>query len=166
MPLRTPGRVLVAAGLILLLAGCGFKLRGTVEIPPELNPLYVDANGATELVTAIRQRLEFSQVRLASSPQDARVVLRILGEERGSRVAAVDRDGKMVAGELRYVVNFEALGKDGKALVPPQAINLVRTYQNPDVEVLGKQLEADLIFQDLVQDAADRILGRLRATLL
>jgi LPS-assembly lipoprotein len=42
----------------------------------------------------------------------------------------------------------------------------VRTYENPDVEVLGKQLEADLIYEDLAQDAADRILARLRAKLL
>jgi LPS-assembly lipoprotein len=33
------------------------------------------------------------------------------------------------------------------------------------VEVLGKQLEEELIYEDFARDAADRILMRLRVTL-
>jgi len=148
-----------------LLAGCGFKLRGTVEIPPELNPMYIQGGGES-LRDAILQRLQFSEVRLASRPEDARIVIRILGESRGSRVASVDRNGKVIASELHYRVTFDAVRPDGKKGVSSQSFDLVRIYNNPDVEVLGKQLERDLIFEDLVQDAADRILGRLRAVLL
>jgi LPS-assembly lipoprotein len=157
--------VLAALVLLSLLSACGFKLRGTVEIPPELNPMYLQG-GAGALNRAILQRLEYSEVRLAPRPQDARITVRILNESRSSRVIAVDRDGKVLASELHYRVNFDAVGQDGKELVPAQNLDLVRTYENPDVEVLGKQLEADLIYEDLAQDAADRILDRLRAALL
>lgn len=157
--------VLVALVALAILTGCGFKLRGTVEIPPELNPMYVQGGGET-LRAAILQRLEFSDVRLASGHQDARVVIRIKGESRGSRVAAVDRGGKVIASELHYRVTFDAVVPGGGKQVSPQTLDLVRTYNNPDVEVLGKQLEADLIYEDLAEDAADRILERLRAVLL
>ena len=62
-------------------------------------------------------------------------------------------------------MRFDAVGKDGKERMPPQTLDLVRTFDNPDVEVLGKQLEEELIIQDFATDAADRILMRLRAVL-
>jgi LPS-assembly lipoprotein len=163
------GRVIM---LLLLVAavsgplGCGFRLRGAVEIPPQLNPMYVESRGASGVRQAIWDRLTFSQVSLAPTAKDARVVLRILGESRRSRVAAVDRDGKVVASELFLTVTFDAIDGEGKPLVEAQTLDLSRTYRNPDVEVLGKQLEAQLIYEDLTQDAADRILDRLRAALL
>lgn len=151
---------------VFTLGACGFKLRSAVEIPADLNPVLVTSNGGSEVRAAILQRLEISEVREAKSAKDARIIVRILGESRSSRVAAVDRDGKVIARELHLRVTFDAVDSGGNQRVERQTLDLVRTYENPDVEVLGKQLEADLIFEDLVHDAADRVLGRLQATLL
>lgn len=166
--LRLCGVLATALALIALLstASCGFKLRGVVEIPPELNPMYIEAAGGSAVRGELLQRLQGSQVKLAATPKDARVIIRIQNEARSERVAAVDSSGKVLASELHYQVLFDAIGPDGKELVPQQALDLVRIYDNPEVEVLGKQLEANLIYQDLVQDAAGRILSRLRAVLL
>jgi LPS-assembly lipoprotein len=150
----------------LLTSACGFKLRGQVEIPPELNPLFLQAPAGSAVRAAIVEQLQGSQVQLAEKPQDARVVVRITNESRSSRVAAVDRDGKALANELHFRVAFDAVGPDGKQLVSPQTLDVVRSYDNPDVEVLGKQLEADLIYEDMIRDAANRMLNRLRALLL
>lgn len=155
----------VLAALVLGLSACGFHLRGAVEIPPGLNPMFIQASGGSPVRAAILQRLEIAAVRQAANPQDARIVIRIGGESRSARVAAVDRDGKVLASELHFGVTFDAVEPDGKVMVPQQTLDLVRTYENPDVEVLGKQLESDLIYEDLAQDAADRILDRLRARL-
>jgi len=151
--------------LLAALGGCGFQLRGTVEIPRELNPMYLEG-GSGDLRAAILQRLEFSAVQMASQPKEARILIRILGESRGSRVVAVDRNGKEIASELNYRVTFDAVAPDGGTRVPGQSFDLRRTYENTGVEVLGKESEATLIYQDLTQEAADYILGRLRAALL
>jgi LPS-assembly lipoprotein len=159
--------VLVLVSLVVApLSGCGFRLRGAAEIPPELSPIYIQASGGSGVRAAILQRLALSQVRPAVSAADAQVILRILQESRRSRVAAVDRGGKVVATELFLTVTFDAVGADGRMLAKPQTLDLSRTYENPDVEVLGKQLEADLIREDLTQDAADRVIDRLRLALL
>jgi len=50
-------------------------------------------------------------------------------------------------------------------LVEPQAISLSRTVEDADVEVLGKQLEAEILYDELAQDAATQILASLRAAL-
>ena len=153
---------LIVAGA---LSGCGFRLRGAAEVPPQLSPVYIQARGGSGVREALLQRLEPSPVRLAASAADARVVVRILQEGRRSRVIAVDRDGKVVASELSLTVSFDAVGADGRVLAEPVTLDLSRTYENPDVEVLGKELEADLIYEDLTADAADRVVDRLRAAL-
>ena len=163
------GRGVAVVTILLLLLGtsaCGFKLRGQIEIPPELNPMLIQPAHGSPVSDAIVRQLQGSQVQLAASPQDARVIVRIRNESRSSRVIAVDRDGKVLAKELHYAVTFDAVGPDATQLVPPQSIDVIRSYENPDVEVLGKQLEADLIYADMFSDAANRILNRLRAMLL
>ena len=160
---RSP--VFGALALALALTGCGFHLRGSVEIPPEHNPVYVQSPAASPVHSAIKDLLRGSKVRLAEKASDAKLILRILSERRASHVAAVDANGKTLAYELHYVVTFDALSASGEPRVPQQTLDLVRTFDNPDVEVLGKQLEQELIYEDFATDAADRILMRLRAVL-
>jgi LPS-assembly lipoprotein len=157
---------LAGLALVLGLAGCGFKLRGAVDIPPDLNPLFIQSAGASPLAQAIRDRLRGTQVYLAANAKDAKLVLRVLSERRTSRVVAVDRNGKVLSYELYYLVAFDALGPDGKQRLARQDLELVRGFDNPDTQVLGKQLEGELIYQDMIDDAADRVLIRLRAALI
>ncbi|MBK1707700.1 MULTISPECIES: LPS assembly lipoprotein LptE [Marichromatium] len=161
---RGPWMVLLTA-VLLALAGCGFQLRGSVEIPPTLNPLYIQADAGSPVRRALLDLLAGSDVEVTRNATEARMVLRILAETSSSRVAAVDINGKTLAYELHYMVQFDALGEAGVQLVAPQGLDLVRTFDNPDVEVLGKRLEQDLIFEDFAIEAADRILTRLRVAL-
>ncbi len=162
---RNAALALLLAVLLLMQAGCGFHLRGNVEIPKEYNPMYIQAGGDSSVARAIRDLLVGSNVGLTTKPAEARLTLRILSEKRSSRVAAVDANGKTLAYELHYLVRFDAIGTDGQPRVPAQTMDLTRTFDNPDVEVLGKQLEQEMIYEDFATDAADRILMRLRAVL-
>jgi LPS-assembly lipoprotein len=150
--------------LTLLPVGCGFQLRGALDIPDAYSPVFIQSGGAVGAV--LRERLQDSALEVAPAPGAARLILRVLAQQRHSRIVAVDRDGKALAYELTYMVRFDALGQDRRPLLPPQSLSAVRTFDdNPDVAVLGKQLESEIIYQDLVADVADRILLRLRAGL-
>ncbi len=151
---------------LLLCSGCGFHLRGSLEIPPALNPILIQAATTSPVRRAIEDLLASSSVRLTTNPAEARLILRILSEERVSRVAAVDVNGKTLAFELHSLVRFDAVTPDGTQKVPPQTLDLMRNFDNSDVEILGKQLEEKLIYTDFAADAADRILMRLRAVLI
>jgi LPS-assembly lipoprotein len=171
MSLRTEGRIgrrdfLGGAALLALglLAGCGFHLRGSLAIPQELTPLYIQAPQVSMVRTAIEEQLSGS-VPLATSPDKSKLILRIQSEMRSSRVVATDYAGKVLAYELYLRVTYDAVGTDGVQRIPLQKLDLVRTFDNPDIEVLGKQLEQLQINQELSNDAADRILTRLRTAL-
>lgn len=162
---RRPALWLLAVSTLALQLGCGFHLRGSVEIPPQYTPIYIEAANGSPVRGAIRDLLAGSDLELASRPAEAGLRLRILSEGRSSRVAAVDANGKTLAYELHYLVRFDALDANGAQRVPVQTMDLIRNFDNPDVEVLGKRLEEDLIYEDFATDAADRILMRLRAVL-
>ena len=80
-------------------------------------------------------------------------------------MVATGSAGKVLAYELHFLVVYDAVTPDGQPRVPEQTLDLSRTFDNPDVEVLGKQLEEAQIYQEFAIDAADRILLRLRAAL-
>ncbi len=101
----------------------------------------------------------------ATSPKDARTLVRILSESRNSRVGALDRNGKIIASELFLNLRFDARDATGKVLIEPRALEISRTFENADVEVLGKQLEAEMLYAEMAQDAATQILAMLRAAL-
>jgi LPS-assembly lipoprotein len=156
-------------GLLLALfvavgTGCGFQLRGPIAVPAGVEPIHLQAAGLIR--QALEDRLEASTVQLTAAPQEAGLILRILDQSRSSRVVAVDRGGKALAFALEYWVRFDAVKPTGEQVVAPRALNLERTFDdNPDVAVLGKQLESEIIYQDLADDAADQILMSLRAGL-
>ena len=159
-----PPAVLVV-GLALFVAGCGFHLRGSFEVPPEVNPAYVQAPENSALARELRQTLRSSSVEVVREPEQARAKIRILNEDFRSRVLSVDGTGKVVEQELRYWVEFDVTDRIGTELVPRQSINVARAQINPDVEVLGKQQEAALMQRDMRQDIAGRILSRIQAHL-
>lgn len=157
--------MLLSALCALALAGCGFHLRGTLAVPEGLAPLYIQAGTSSPVAAAIREQLAGGGVPLADTPGEAKLILRILSESRSSRVVATDYAGKVLAYELYYPVVFDVVTADNKERIPRTRLDLVRTFDNPDVEVLGKQLEEVQIYQEFAVDAADRILTRMRTSL-
>jgi len=160
--LLTLGLLLAA---LLATSACGFRLRGAVEIPAELGPVFVQSQHGSPVGNEVIQQLQRSQVQLATGFREARMIIRISNERRSSQVVAVDRGGKVLARSLHYGLTFDAVTPDGEQLVPQQSFNLVRNYEDPGIEMLGKQSESELIYSDMFGDAADRILTRLRVAL-
>jgi len=151
--------------VVLATSACGFRLRGDLEIPAELSPVFVQAQPGSPVGDEIVRHLQGSQVQLAAAPRQAHTIIRISNERRSSQIIAVNRDGKVLERELHYGLTFDAVTPDGKQLVPQQSLNLARSYEDPGAEVLGKQSENELIYTDMFSDAADRILICLRVAL-
>ncbi|WP_223296749.1 LPS-assembly lipoprotein LptE [Thiorhodovibrio frisius] len=149
---------------LLLISGCGFQLRGALDIPSEYSPVFIQSGGPVG--TAMEERLQGGGLSMTQVAAQAGLIVRVLGQQRSSRVVAVDSSGKALAYEQVYTVTFDALGAQGQVLLPPQSMSAARTFDdNPDVAVLGKQLESEIIYQDLVSDVAERVLLRVRAAL-
>ncbi|WP_254045294.1 LPS assembly lipoprotein LptE [Thiohalocapsa sp. ML1] len=161
---RRLAAALLALPAVAVLGGCGFQLRGAVDIPPGLSPVAVRGGGLVG--RSIESRLIASGVPTTATPTNAGMVIDILADERDSRVVAVDSNGKALAFMLTSRVRFAVLDAQGVPLVEPQRLTLERTFDdNPDAAVLGKEQESDIIYSDMADDAADQVIFRLRAAL-
>ncbi len=150
----------VFAASLLLLQSCGFHLRGGdgMNIPT----VVVQGNASAFLVH-LKNELKNTGVNVVALEREADWALVILGNQRSRRVMSVDEDGKAQEYELRQTVNF--LVKDLKSgeLKSRQEFTRTRDLLFDKTEVLGKDYEESLLYEDIEGDNVNAIIWRLRA---
>lgn len=148
---------------VLLAAGCGFRFRGTPELPPEMAVIHIQAADRyspfyRELVTVLRR----SDVTLTDDPAQARTVLKILTDDTGRRLLAVTARNVPAAYEVFYRVRF-AVDVDGVEAVPLEQLALTRDFTFDETRVLGKAGEEEVIRQAIASDLVGLVTRRLTA---
>jgi len=84
--------------LILILAvlvnhGCGFQLRGSLDLSEDISPLYIEQNSAFELARELKGLLEINKIVVAENLTAANSQLTLLRENKKKRVLSVDGNG-------------------------------------------------------------------------
>ena len=161
---KTRNAVLALAVAIVTAGGCGYQLRGTASLPPELGAVHV--TGPPDISAAVALMLDGAGVRVEPAGDSAGTVLHLGDERLDRRVLSVNPDtGKESEFELAYLVTFRVTGAEGEALVPKQTVSLLRDYVFDARAVLGKSHEQEVLHAEMRRDAAARIVGRIAATL-
>lgn len=156
--------------LTIMLAGCGFHLRGSdihgaATLSPELKIMFIDGvRRNSALMTALRADLTASDVQVVDSSDDATAIMRILSNNFNRRTLSVSSaSGKVREFELHYEVTFVVNNKEGDILVPTQRARLVRDFTFDETRVLGKDSEESILRKEMEQDIVQQILIRLQA---
>jgi len=151
----------LALALALLLAGCGFRLRGTAEVPFET--LYVP--GATSgIALDLKRNIQAgTKARVVDDPSKADAVLQFTEETRQKEILSLTGTGRVREFQLRYRVAFRVHDGKGAEYVPPNTIQLTRDVTFNDAEILAKEQEEQLLFRDMQIDMVQQILRRLAA---
>jgi LPS-assembly lipoprotein len=152
----------VVAGLVfVLLAACGFHLRGQAELPFET--LYIP--GANPLAVELRRNVTAaSKTRLADSPGKAQAVLGFTEEARDKVILTFTSAGKVNEYRLRYRVGFRVTDSKGmQVFMPTSEILLTRDMSYNDAQVIAKENEEQLLFRDMQTDMVQQIMRRLVA---
>ena len=150
---------LVAA---LLLAGCGFQLRGTATLP--FNTLYVEAPQASFFVNQLRRVIGFgSKTRITNNQAEADATLQVVNELREKEILSLSAGGRVRELQLRYTVQYVVYDKNKNWITPPGEIMLRRDYSFNDQEQVSKESEEALLFRDMQSDAVQQLVRRLQA---
>lgn len=150
--------------VLTALTGCGFQLRGQVDLPPQLERTYVAGlSRDNEMGADIRRRLEANGVEVVESRDQATAILRMGGVTRTREVLAVNEQGKAQEFVLTLTTTMEVVGHDGGVLLPRQPLQIRRDFIFDQNEVLGKATEAQLIYEDMEKSLARLIMIRLLA---
>jgi LPS-assembly lipoprotein len=153
-------RALLLAALVLL-AGCGFKLRGTAEVP--FRTLYIP--GATGgIALDLKRNIQAgTDARVVDDPKQADAVLEFTQEAREKDILSLTGTGRVREFQLRYRVGFRVHDGRGGQYVAPSTIQLTRDVTFNDAEVLAKEAEEQLLFRDMQTDMVQQIMRRLAA---
>ncbi len=147
--------------LALVLAGCGFKLRGTADVPFET--LYLP--GATGgIALDLKRNIEAgTHAKVVDDPAKAEAVLQFTEESRSKEVLSLTGTGRVREFQLRYRVGFRVHDGKGNDYVPQNTVQLTRDVTFNDTEILAKEQEEQLLFRDMQSDMVQQILRRLAA---
>lgn len=155
-------RTLIALLAAVLLAGCGFQLRGSATLP--FNTLYVEAPRTSLFANQLRRVIGFgSQTRITNNPAEADATLQVVHELREKEILSLSAGGRVRELQLRYRVQYQVFDKDKKPLAPPGEIVLRRDYAFNDQEQLSKEAEEALLYRDMQTDAVQQLVRRLQA---
>ena len=160
---RLPGARLVSVLLLagVLLAGCGFQLRGVVALPPEMSATYLDApDRFSTLYRSLRSGLAASGVQIVDERSRATAVLHVHSEETGERVLAVSARNVPREFEVFYIVDF-GLSINGDARLVNQQLVETRSYTWNETQVLGKAEEGRRVQRALAEDLVVRMLQQI-----
>jgi len=155
-------RLFLAALPAALLAGCGFQLRRLDGIP--FASLYVDAPSNSGAAQRIRNALQSNKnTRLTATAGEAEAVLQVGQEERTKIILSLSGAGRVTEYRLGLKLTYSVKGKDGRSLAAAETIELVRDMTYDDAQVLAKSYEEQLLYRDMEDTAAQRILRRMQA---
>ena len=152
-------RVALAALVLALLAGCGFQLRGTAQLPFET--LYIP--GANPLAVELRRNVKAaSRTRLVDDPNKAQAVFAFTTEAREKTVLTFTSGGKVNEYRLRYRVGFRVTDPKGaQVFLPTSEVLLTRDMTYSDAQVIAKENEEVILYRDMQTDMVQQIMRRL-----
>jgi LPS-assembly lipoprotein len=160
--LRETIRLTVLVLMATSLTACGgWDLRGTRTAALGIKSVYLVAETAPQLKLWLTQELRFSGVRLGTKTA-SQITIELSEESYDRRVISVDPDtGKVREVELELEVTMSVRSQDGKLLIAPEKRAWVQDYVFDETSLLGTTERAQIIENELAQDAAQTILLRL-----
>jgi LPS-assembly lipoprotein len=155
-------RHLLLAFSLLALAACGFQLRGMAEMG--FQKIYLQKNSSsTALAKELRRSLISSGVEVVAAPEQAEMLLELMGETTEKNILSLSGGGKVREYELIYRVMMRLRPASSELWGEPQLIEQRRDYSYDDTQLLAKEGEEARLYSDMRSDTAREILRRLNA---
>jgi LPS-assembly lipoprotein len=145
----------------LALAGCGFHLRGTADLP--FSSVYVPGATGGIALNLARNIRAGTTVKLVDEPKQAEAILEFTGETRAKEILSLTGTGRVREFRLRYRVGFRVHDGKGNDYVPQSTLELTREVSFNDSQVLAKETEEQQLFRDMESDMVQQIMRRLES---
>ena len=155
-------RRLLLIAVTLVLAACGFKLRGAYTLP--FDTLYIALPETAELRAVLKRNIEAStQTRVGSDAKTAQAILAITADLPSKAILSLDSAGQVREYRLQRVVGFRVYDSANRDLMPPGQIIIGRDISFNSAQVLSKESEETLLWRDIQNDLVQQLLRRLAA---
>ncbi|MBO9537072.1 LPS assembly lipoprotein LptE [Herbaspirillum sp.] len=156
------GQWLAMLAATLLLAACGFHLRGAADLP--FKTIYLGFSPNSAVGVELKRNIEASGAKVVDDQKEAEAVLKVLADTRDKQVLTLNTDGRVREYALFQRFTFSVTDAKGAVTIPPAAITLRRVITYDANQELAKQAEEALLYRDMQSDLVQQILRRLSAS--
>jgi LPS-assembly lipoprotein len=150
--------LLAALGAAALVAGCGFELRGTPQLP--FRSVALEGFGQRSSLGDELQRTLARQVQVVA-PASAEVVVHAVADERGRNVVGSTATAQVREFQLRLRFVFTARTPSGRELIPQTEMLLTRDLSYTETAALAKDEEAETLYREMQSDVVAQVVRRL-----
>jgi LPS-assembly lipoprotein len=176
--------------IIGVLAGCGFKLRGSAALPGYTLPfatIAITLDPTSEFHAQLKRNIEASSpgTRVVNDVRDAEAILTVLGDRSQKEILSLSASGRAREFQLVRRFSFKVHSNvatttaappvkytDAPAAAGPteyiaaSTITLRREITFSDDLVLSKESEEQLLWRDIQNDLVQQLMRRLAAAKL
>ena len=148
---------LAGVALAVLLASCGFQLRGDPEVG--IRKLFISADGPSQVQADIRRMLATGPTRLVATAPESEAHLHILQETREKSVFTITGTGRVYEFQLKLMVRYELRvpGRE-EPVIAPTEVTARRLITYSESAPTAKEAEEQLLFKDMQLDLGRQIL--------
>lgn len=155
-------RLCLLAAATLLLAACGFQLRGAY--PLAFDSIYLGMPDTGEMHARLKRSIMAgSKVDVVSNREAAQVMLQVLTDRQAKNILSLSAAGRVSEYQLVRTFNFRLVDADNREWLPPGQITVHRDISYNDDQLLSKESEETLLWRDMQSDLIQQILRRLSA---
>lgn len=160
-------RKLILVFSLMIIAGCGFKLRGTIPWPMAYQNVYMEGYNSSQRDSfyASVQRFFPNHVNIVNTSQEADVIIQTLSENQTTRTIsglASDRDTEEV---IMLSIAVQVMDKDGNEIMPATVLTRERDFTYDESNLLGKSTDLQNVSRILRQEIASMFMRRLEAAM-
>jgi len=152
---------MVMLSLALVLAACGFQLRGQAQLPPEMNKTrLVIGDRYSTFGRRVRVLLEQAGVQIVTS-KNATAILEIPQNDVVTEVLTIGDNARVREYRISHTVRFRLLAADGSEIIPLQTIRQTREISFDEQQILAVSREQEYVKQDLANTLSRLLVTRL-----
>lgn len=147
--------------LSLLVAGCGFKMRGQADLP--FKAIYTNISRQSSFGIYIYRLLKASSpdTVMVNKMDQADIIVTQLGMNRAQTEVSLDADGKVEEYEISLSFHFSVSDTQGNELIPPTTISSSQLLPYDEKAADAKAAEMQLMYSTMEKTIADRLYRRL-----
>ncbi len=145
----------------LLVSGCGFQLRGNINLPPDLKQVSVVSEKYSDLVKTLNQSLSNSDIQVIDRSDKDLYRVKIVSEVFNRRQLSINITGRVNEYELIYNVIYQISSPNEK--LKEETLSLYRDYSFDENNIMGNTDRESQIKKEMISNAASLIFTKLLA---
>ena len=153
-------RLILLLASISILSGCGFALRGNVNLSEALSTVTI--SGADPAITErLEDALSHNGATTVADDDDSATKIAFNQSEYKREVRTTDDSGLTTSYTLRYLIGYDVISSEGETLQGEQRLTQTKSFSYDPTQQLQADEEEEFLREEMEKEIVQQILRRL-----